>query len=79
MLNGKVKWFSDSKGYGFIEADGRRNVFVHYSAIRHTGYKSLSEGQEVQFEIEDGNHGPQAAEVQPAPARRASRAVPVLQ
>lgn len=68
MLNGKVKWFSDSKGYGFIEADGRRDVFVHYSALRHSGFQSLSEGQQVEFEIVDGNHGPQAAEVKPAPA-----------
>ncbi len=66
MVNGKVKWFSDSKGYGFIETDGRRDVFVHYSALRHSGFQSLTEGQQVEFEIVDGNHGPQAAEVKPA-------------
>jgi CspA family cold shock protein len=63
MLQGKVKWFSDAKGYGFIEVDGRKDVFVHYSAIQSHGYKTLSEGQEVEFEIEEGLKGPQAAHV----------------
>jgi CspA family cold shock protein len=63
MLHGKVKWFSDSKGYGFIEVEGRKDLFVHYSAIAQRGYKSLEEGQPVTFEIVDGNNGPQAAEV----------------
>ncbi len=71
MLNGKVKWFSDSKGYGFIECDGRRDVFVHDSALVRTTCKSLEEGQPVEFNIVDGNHGFQAAEVQPTPAPRA--------
>jgi CspA family cold shock protein len=63
MLKGKVKWFSETKGYGFIEVEGRRDIFVHYSAIQKDGYKTLSEGQEVEFEIVDGLKGPQAANV----------------
>lgn len=63
MLNGKVKWFSDSKGYGFIEVTGRKDLFVHFSAIQKDGYKSLAEGEDVVFEIEDGDKGPQAAQV----------------
>lgn len=63
MLNGKVKWFSDSKGYGFIEVAGRKDLFVHFSAIQKEGYKSLAEGESVSFEIEEGDKGPQAAQV----------------
>jgi len=63
MQKGKVKWFSDVKGYGFIEVEGSRDIFVHYSAIQREGYKSLSEGQEVEFEVVDGTKGPQAAKV----------------
>ncbi len=63
MLNGKVKWFSDSKGYGFIEVTGRRDLFVHFSAIQKEGYRSLAEGEDVLFEIEEGDKGPQAAQV----------------
>lgn len=63
MLQGKVKWFSDAKGYGFIEVAGRKDVFVHYSAIQQNGYKTLAEGQDVEFDIVDGDKGPQAAEV----------------
>lgn len=63
MLKGKVKWFSEAKGYGFIEVAGRKDVFVHYSAIRKEGFKTLDEGQEVEFEIVDGAKGPQAANV----------------
>ena len=63
MLNGKVKWFSDSKGYGFIEVAGRRDLFVHFSAIQKEGYKSLAEGEAVTFEIEEGDKCPQAAQV----------------
>ncbi len=65
LLHGKVKWFSDAKGYGFIEVEGRKDLFVHYSAIQKDGYKSLAEGQPVSFEIEDGEKGPQAAQVMP--------------
>jgi len=65
MLNGKVKWFSDAKGYGFIEVAGRKDVFVHYSAIQREGFKTLVEGQDVEFEIVDGEKGPQAAQVTP--------------
>ncbi|MDD2430587.1 MAG: cold-shock protein CspD [Firmicutes bacterium] len=64
---GKVKWFSNEKGFGFIEpAGGGADVFVHYSAITGDGYKSLEEGQEVEFEIVEGARGPQAANVQKA-------------
>jgi CspA family cold shock protein len=62
-LQGKVKWFNDSKGYGFIERDGGRDVFVHFSAIGGEGFKSLAEGQMVEFEVTDGPKGPQAANV----------------
>lgn len=61
MLQGKVKWFSDAKGYGFIEVAGRKDVFVHYSAIQSEGFKTLAEGQDVSFEIEEGVKGPQAS------------------
>ncbi len=60
---GKVKWFNNSKGYGFIEQPTGVDVFVHYSAIQEDGYKSLTEGQMVEFEITNGPKGPQAEKV----------------
>jgi cold shock protein len=60
---GKVKWFNQEKGYGFIEREDGGDVFVHYSAIQGEGFKTLAEGQEVQFEIVEGTRGPQAANV----------------
>lgn len=63
MQNGKVKWFNNEKGFGFIEVEGGDDVFVHFTAITGDGFKSLEEGQEVSFEIVEGNRGPQAANV----------------
>jgi CspA family cold shock protein len=62
-VKGKVKWFNDSKGFGFIEQEGGKDVFVHYSALQGDGYKSLSEGQEVEFEVTEGQKGLQATNV----------------
>jgi CspA family cold shock protein len=62
-LIGRVKWFNDSKGYGFIEQEGGKDIFVHFTAIEGEGFKSLAEGQKVEFEIIDGAKGPQAAKV----------------
>ncbi len=62
-MQGKVKWFNPEKGYGFIEVDEGKDVFVHYSEIQEEGFKTLEEGQEVEFEIVEGSRGPQAANV----------------
>ena len=61
--SGKVKWFNDSKGFGFIEQDNGPDVFVHFSAIQSDGFKTLAEGQQVQFTIAQGQKGPQAENV----------------
>ena len=62
---GTVKWFNGSKGYGFIEVEGGDDVFVHYTSIQGEGYRNLEEGQQVEFEVEDGPKGLQAANVIP--------------
>ena len=63
MANGKVKWFNDQKGYGFIAVDGGKDVFVHHSAIQGEGFKTLKEGESVEFDITEGPKGQQAANV----------------
>jgi len=63
MANGVVKWFSDKKGYGFIEQDEGGDIFVHYSAINAEGFRTLSEGDRVSFDVEEGDRGPAAKNV----------------
>ena len=63
MKQGTVKWFNAEKGFGFIEVEGENDVFVHFSAINQEGYKSLEEGQSVEFEVVEGDRGPKAANV----------------
>ncbi len=63
MHNGTVKWFNSEKGYGFITSEEGKDVFVHYSSINTDGFKTLEEGQKVNFDIEDGAKGPQASNV----------------
>jgi CspA family cold shock protein len=63
MAQGTVKWFNDSKGFGFIEQENGPDVFVHFSSIQSEGFKSLAEGDKVSFDITDGQKGPQAANV----------------
>ncbi len=62
-MRGRVKWFDAQKGYGFIEREGEEDVFVHYSAIQEEGYKTLDDGEEVEFDVVKGDRGPQAANV----------------
>lgn len=64
MSRGRVKWFNDAKGYGFIEQEGGEDVFVHFSSITMDGFKTLAEGQEVEFEVETGDKGLHATKVQ---------------
>lgn len=66
MAEGTVKWFNDSKGFGFIEQEGGPDVFAHFSAIQAEGFKSLAEGEHVTFDVVDGAKGPQAANIQKA-------------
>ena len=63
FMQGTVKWFNSEKGYGFIRVDGGNDVFVHYTAINGDGYRTLEEGQQVEFDIVEGQRGPQAANV----------------
>ena len=63
MAQGIVKWFNDRKGYGFISQEGGNDVFVHFSSIEANGYKTLSEGDKVDFEIEESDRGPEAKQV----------------
>ena len=63
MKQGTVKWFNEEKGFGFIEVAGETDIFVHFSSIKKDGFKTLKEGDKVEFEVEDGARGPQAANV----------------
>jgi CspA family cold shock protein len=65
MLQGTVKWFNNQRGWGFIVKEDGEDIFVHYSAIKGDGFKTLEEGQRVQFEIEEGDKGPAAVNVEP--------------
>lgn len=78
MATGLVRWFNDNKGYGFIQVEGsQEDVFVHYSAIQGDGFKTLAEGQRVEFELITGPRGFQAAEVRKEDPMSASRAAPL--
>jgi len=63
MTKGTVKWFNEKKGFGFLSQEGGDDVFVHYSSIQSSGFKSLTEGQSVEFDVQDGPKGPQAVNV----------------
>jgi len=63
FMTGKVKWFDEKKGYGFISTDDGKDIFVHFSAIQADGFKNLNEGDLVEFEVNDGDRGPQASHV----------------
>lgn len=63
FMTGKVKWFDEKKGYGFISTDDGKDIFVHFSAIQAEGFKNLNEGDLVEFEVNDGDRGPQASNV----------------
>lgn len=65
VITGTVKWFNETKGFGFIEREGGPDVFAHFSAIQGTGFKTLAEGQKVQFNVTQGQKGPQAENIQP--------------
>jgi CspA family cold shock protein len=65
MIEGKVKWFNNSKGYGFIETDEGKDIFVHFSQIQQEGFKTLKQGQAVEYEMNVGDKGPQAHNVMP--------------
>jgi len=65
-IQGKVKWFNDAKGFGFISVEGQKDVFVHFTAIQKDGFKTLAEGQSVTFDIVEGAKGPSASNVVPA-------------
>ena len=65
QVTGTVKWFNETKGYGFIEQEGGPDVFVHFSAIQGSGFRTLAEGQEVEFNVTEGKKGPQAENVTP--------------
>jgi CspA family cold shock protein len=66
MAKGSVKWFNDQKGYGFITQEDGKDIFVHFSAIQGEGFRTLYEGQEVEFDVTDGPKGPQASNVRPS-------------
>lgn len=65
MITGRVKWFDEKKGFGFIEREGGSDVFVHFRSINGSGFRTLVDGQEVEFEVEEGERGPQAVNVTP--------------
>ena len=76
-ITGKVKWFNNAKGYGFIERDGGSDVFVHFSAVQGNGFRTLEEGQAVEFEIVDGPKGPQAGNVTKVTSSRTGPGAPL--